>query len=160
MKRIDIPTSAEALPGREEVMQVASTHYVNGHALKPPFPEGLQQAMFGIGCFWGAERRFWELAGVYSTAVGYAAGSTPNPTYEEVCSGMTGHNEVVLVILIPPKIRLKAYRNRSGKAMIPPRVCVREMIKARNIALGFILLVSNNKIMLKRQSSFFSRHCK
>lgn len=104
MKRIDIPTSDEALPGREEVMQVASTHYVNGHALKPPFPEGLQQAVFGIGCFWGAERRFWELPGVYSTAVGYAAGSTPNPMYEEVCSGMTGHNEVVLVIFDPVMI--------------------------------------------------------
>lgn len=104
MKRLDIPSPDEALPGRETVMQVASQHYVNSHELKPPFPDGLQQAMFGMGCFWGAERRFWELTGVYSTAVGYAAGSTPNPTYEEVCSGMTGHNEVVLVTFDPGMI--------------------------------------------------------
>jgi len=98
MKTYEIPTPDQALSGREEAMQLSNTHYVNGHELKPPFPEGLQQAVFGLGCFWGAERRFWELNGVYSTAVGYADGSTLNPTYEEVCSGMTGHNEVVLVV--------------------------------------------------------------
>ena len=104
MKTYEVPTPDQVLPGREEAMHLSNTHYVNGHVIKPPLPEGLQQAVFGLGCFWGAERRFWELNGVYSTAVGYAAGSTPNPTYEEVCSGMTGHNEVVLVIFDPALI--------------------------------------------------------
>jgi peptide-methionine (S)-S-oxide reductase len=93
-----MPTPAEALPGRAARMPVPEAHFVNGHRLLPPFPEGLERAMFGMGCFWGAEKKFWDLPGVYSTAVGYAAGLTPNPTYREVCTGMTGHNEVVLVI--------------------------------------------------------------
>ena len=104
MKHFEMPTPEEALPGREMAMAVSDSHYVNGHELKPPFPQGLKQAMFGMGCFWGAERRFWQLAGVYSTAVGYAAGYTPNPNYEEVCSGLTGHNEVVLVVFDPEVI--------------------------------------------------------
>jgi peptide-methionine (S)-S-oxide reductase len=99
-----IPTAADALPGRAERMPVPAEHFVNHHRLQPPFPEGLETAVFGMGCFWGAERKFWELDGVYSTAVGYAAGSTPNPTYREVCSGMTGHAEVVLVVFDPKKI--------------------------------------------------------
>ena len=85
-------------------MPVPDKHYVNGHPLQPPFPAGMETALFGMGCFWGAERKFWETAGVYTTAVGYAAGSTPNPTYREVCSGMTGHNEVVLVVYDPSVI--------------------------------------------------------
>lgn len=85
-------------------MPVPAQHYVNGHPLKPPFPDGMETAIFGLGCFWGAERKFWQQEGVYSTAVGYAAGHTPNPTYEEVCSGMTGHNEVVLVVFDPSVI--------------------------------------------------------
>ena len=100
-----LPTPGEALPGRTDSLEVPDVHFVNGHRLTPPFPEGLQRAMFGMGCFWGAERKFWELPGVYSTAVGYAAGYTPNPTYREVCSGMTGHAEVVLVIFDPRSIR-------------------------------------------------------
>lgn len=103
-KKLTIPTSQEALPGRKESMPVPEKHYVNGNPLKPPFPEGMQKAVFGMGCFWGAERKFWQLDGVYTTAVGYAAGSTPNPTYKEVCSGMTGHNEVVLVVYDPKKV--------------------------------------------------------
>jgi len=91
-------TADQALPGRDEALAIASVHYVNGHSLKGPFAEGMQVAMFGMGCFWGAERSFWKLHGVWSTAVGYAAGFTPNPTYEEVCSGQTGHNEVVRVV--------------------------------------------------------------
>jgi peptide-methionine (S)-S-oxide reductase len=89
--------ASSALPGREQPMSVAERHYVLGTPLRPPFPEGVEQAIFGMGCFWGAERIFWEAAGVYTTAVGYAGGVTPNPTYEEVCSGRTGHTEVVLV---------------------------------------------------------------
>ena len=100
-KPLDMPQPAEALPGRAESMPVPDRHYVNGHPLTGPFPEGMQFALFGLGCFWGAERKFWQLPGVYSTAVGYAAGFTPNPTYKEVCSGMTGHNEVVRVVFDP-----------------------------------------------------------
>ena len=100
-KKLTLPTVREALPGRSEKMPVPGTHYVNGHPLQPPFPAGMESAMFGLGCFWGAERKFWQLEGVYTTAVGYAAGITPNPTYQEVCTGMTGHNEVVLVVYDP-----------------------------------------------------------
>jgi peptide-methionine (S)-S-oxide reductase len=96
---------AGTLPGRDERMAVPAAHFVNGHRLEPPFPAGLQLAMFGMGCFWGAERTFWELAGVYSTAVGYAGGHTRNATYREVCSGMTGHSEVVLVVFDPQAVR-------------------------------------------------------
>jgi peptide-methionine (S)-S-oxide reductase len=102
-RKTDMPSSQEALPGRDEVMPVPEKHFVNGNRLQAPFPDGLQQAMFGMGCFWGAERKFWEAPGVYSTAVGYAGGYTPNPDYKEVCSGMTGHNEVVLVVFDPQK---------------------------------------------------------
>ncbi|HEY9806532.1 MAG TPA: peptide-methionine (S)-S-oxide reductase MsrA [Candidatus Obscuribacterales bacterium] len=103
-KKLSLPTPAEALPGRAEPMSVPEKHYVNGNPLQPPYPAGLEIAMFGMGCFWGAERKFWQLPGVFSTAVGYAAGATPNPTYQEVCSGMTGHNEVVRVVFDPKQI--------------------------------------------------------
>jgi peptide-methionine (S)-S-oxide reductase len=103
-KTTSMPTPEEALPGRAVKMPVPDKHYVLGNVLVPPFCAGLQQAMFGLGCFWGAERCFWETEGVYTTAVGYAAGFTPNPTYKEVCSGMTGHNEVVLVVFEPTKV--------------------------------------------------------
>jgi len=96
-----LPTTAEALPGRETSISVPAKHFVNGNPLQPPFPDGMEMAMFGLGCFWGAERKFWEMPGVYTTAVGYAAGITPNPDYKEVCTGMTGHNEVVLVVFDP-----------------------------------------------------------
>ncbi len=99
-----MPGPHEALPGRDDSMPVPERHFVNGHPLRPPFPENMMRAMFGMGCFWGAERKFWALEGVYTTAVGYAAGLTPNPTYEEVCTGMTGHNEVVLVVFDPSVI--------------------------------------------------------
>jgi peptide-methionine (S)-S-oxide reductase len=100
-KPLTIPSRAEALPGRAERMPIPELHFVNKHRLSPPYPDGLERALFGMGCFWGAERKFWQLRGVYSTAVGYAAGQTPNPTYREVCTGMTGHNEVVLVVFDP-----------------------------------------------------------
>ncbi len=103
-----LPTAAEALPGRAEPMPVGSTHLVLGHPIAPPFPDGLEQAVFGLGCFWGAERRFWQTPGVYTTAVGYAGGHTPNPTYEEVCSGLTGHTEVVLVVFDPLTVTYEA----------------------------------------------------
>lgn len=99
-----LPSATDALPGRAEQMPVPERHFVNGNRLTPPFPAGLQEAMFGLGCFWGAERKFWQLPGVYTTAAGYAAGITPNPTYREVCSGLTGHNEVVLVVFDPQQI--------------------------------------------------------
>lgn len=100
-KRVALPTAVEALPGRSSAIATANAHFVNGRALKGPYPEGSQTAMFGMGCFWGAERLFWKLPGVVVTAVGYAAGLTPNPKYEEVCSGKTGHNETVLVVFDP-----------------------------------------------------------
>ena len=103
-KRADMPTQADALPGRTTPNKVREAHFVNGHRTVPPFPAGLSEAVFALGCFWGAERLFWELPGVYSTAVGYAGGFTPNPTYEEVCTGETGHAEVVRVIYDPKKI--------------------------------------------------------
>jgi peptide-methionine (S)-S-oxide reductase len=96
-----LPLPEQALPGREETMQVSDEHFVSGNRITPPFPSGLEQAVFGMGCFWGAERKFWQAPGVYSTAVGYAGGYTPNPTYKEVCSGLTGHTEVVLVVFDP-----------------------------------------------------------
>jgi peptide-methionine (S)-S-oxide reductase len=99
-----MPAPEDVLPGRDRPMPVPERHYVNGNPLTPPFPEGLQQAMFGMGCFWGAERLFWETPGVWVTAVGYSAGSTPNPTYEEVCSALTGHAEVVLVAFDPNQV--------------------------------------------------------
>jgi len=103
-KPVSVPSREEALPGRTESMPVPAAHFVNRHPVAPPFPAGLERAMFGMGCFWGAERKFWQLDGIYTTAVGYAAGHTPNPTYREVCSGMTGHAEVVLVVFDPKKI--------------------------------------------------------
>ncbi|HKT72608.1 MAG TPA: peptide-methionine (S)-S-oxide reductase MsrA [Steroidobacteraceae bacterium] len=103
-KKAAMPSHDDALPGRDTALRVPETHYVNGHRITPPFPTGLEEAVFGLGCFWGAERLFWELSGVYSTAVGYAGGFTKNPTYEEVCSGLTGHAEVVRVIYDPGKI--------------------------------------------------------
>ena len=103
-KMTRMPTPEEALPGRDEPLSVAELHYVNGHPLKPPYPATMQLAMFGLGCFWGAERKFWEIEGVYTTAVGYAGGYTPNPAYREVCTGWTGHNEVVRVVFDPQAV--------------------------------------------------------
>jgi len=103
-RKTEMPVPEEALPGRDFAIPTASRHFVNGADLKGPYPEGMETAMFGLGCFWGAERKFWQLPGVHVTAVGYAAGYTPNPTYEEVCTGRTGHNEVVLVVFDPKKV--------------------------------------------------------
>lgn len=100
----ELPNPEDALPGRPEAIDAGTHHYVSGNPLKGPYPEGMQTAMFGLGCFWGAERKFWQLEGVFVTAVGYAAGTTPNPTYREVCSGLSGHAEVVLVVYDPAKI--------------------------------------------------------
>jgi peptide-methionine (S)-S-oxide reductase len=103
-KKSSMPTPDTALPGRANPLPITATHFVNGHRIVPPFPQGLREAVFGMGCFWGAERLFWQLSGVYATAVGYAGGFTLNPTYEEVCSGQTGHAEVVRVVYDPQKV--------------------------------------------------------
>ena len=118
-KKMEMPAADRALPGRSEAIPTASNHFVNHHPLKGPYPEGLQTAVFGLGCFWGAERAFWKLDGVYVTAVGYAGGTTPNPTYQEVCSGMTGHNEVVLVVYDPKKISLETLYQKFFEAHDP-----------------------------------------
>jgi peptide-methionine (S)-S-oxide reductase len=102
--KLKVPTKEQALPGRPERMRVGKSHFVNGAPLEPPFPVGTELALFGLGCFWGAERKFWQVPGVVSTSVGYAGGSTPNPTYEEVCSGRTGHTEVVRVVFDPRRV--------------------------------------------------------
>ena len=99
--KLRMPTREEALPGRAQRMPVPSKHFVLGNPIAPPFPDGLERAVFGMGCFWGAEKKFWQAPGIYTTAVGYAGGLTPNPSYEEVCSGRTGHNEVVLAVFDP-----------------------------------------------------------
>ncbi|KAF0123314.1 MAG: peptide-methionine (S)-S-oxide reductase [Xanthobacteraceae bacterium] len=103
-KKLSLPTASEALPGRPVAIPTAERHFVNGRPLKGPYPDGMESLIVGLGCFWGAERKFWQLTGVFVTAVGYAAGVTPNPTYEEVCSGLTGHNEVVLVVYDPEQV--------------------------------------------------------
>lgn len=105
-QKLALPTPEQALPGRNTPLQVASQHAVSGHSIQPPFPDGYHQLIVGLGCFWGVERLFWQIPGVYTTAAGYAGGYTPNPTYEEVCSGMTGHNEVVLVVFDPARVSL------------------------------------------------------
>jgi peptide-methionine (S)-S-oxide reductase len=107
-KKMAMPGPGKALPGRADAIPTAKTHFVNHHQLKGPYPDGFETALFGLGCFWGAERAFWKLPGVYVTAVGYAGGQTPNATYQEVCSGMTGHNEVVLVVYDPKVITYEA----------------------------------------------------
>lgn len=105
--KAEMPSQSEMLPGREQAIATAETHFVNGNRLKQPYPDGLEKILLGLGCFWGAEQVFWQLEGVYMTAVGYAAGSTPNATYEEVCSGKSGHNEVVLVVFDPKALSLE-----------------------------------------------------
>jgi len=100
-KKLTLPSSKEALPGRSTPMVVTNRHFVTGNSIVPPFPEAMERALFGMGCFWGAERKFWQYPGVFSTAVGYTGGYTPNPTYEELCTGLTGHNEVVKVVYDP-----------------------------------------------------------
>ena len=105
-QKLELPSAEDALSGRENKIEVADRHFVNGNPLEPPFPEGMEKIVFALGCFWGAERLFWDIAGVYSTAVGYIAGYTKNPTYEEVCSGRTGHTEAVLVVFDPEKLNL------------------------------------------------------
>ncbi|MEM9199391.1 MAG: peptide-methionine (S)-S-oxide reductase MsrA [Pseudomonadota bacterium] len=106
--KLRVPSAAEALPGRDAPIPTAERHFLTDRPLKPPFPEGMEQAVFGMGCFWGVERMFWSLPGVWVTAVGYAGGPTPNPTYREVCTGRTGHNEVVLVVYDPAEISFEA----------------------------------------------------
>lgn len=118
-QKLKLPSVKEALPGREESMQVAAEHVVLGQPIREPFAKGLEKIIFGMGCFWGAERRFWEIEGVYSTAVGYVGGVTQNPTYEEVCSGMTGHNEAVLVIYNPRLVKLDFLLKRFWESHDP-----------------------------------------
>lgn len=118
-RKLKIPTADEALPGRDNPLAISATHFVNGNAMKPPFPQGMESAIFALGCFWGAERLFWEIEGVYSTAVGYIAGPTKNPTYDEVCSGRTGHTEAVLVVFDPSKVSYETLLRRFWEGHDP-----------------------------------------
>src|SRR6266478_2352418 len=127
------PSAAEALPGRATPIPTASAHFVNGRKLLPPYPEGLARAVFGLGCFWGAERKFWELGdGIHVTAVGYAGGHTPHPTYEEVCSGRTGHTEVVLAVFDPKKISYERLLKTFWENHNPTQACARATTSARS----------------------------
>ncbi len=118
-RKMTVPNAAEALPGRAEPMRTATTHFVNGRELKGPYPPGIEHVYLGLGCFWGAERMFWEVPGVYVTAVGYAGGPTPNPTYEEVCSGRTGHTEIVLVAYDPEQVSFDSLLKRFWESHDP-----------------------------------------
>jgi hypothetical protein len=134
--KLRLPRPDEALPGRAATMPVAPTHAVLGNPMTRPFPGGIATAMFGLGCFWGAERKFWQTAGVWTTAVGYAGGLTPNPTYEEVCSGKTGHNEVVLVVFDPTQVAYARCCRCSGRATTRRRACARATTSAPSTAPG------------------------
>jgi peptide-methionine (S)-S-oxide reductase len=118
-RKVEMPSPQEALPGRDTPMTVTNRHWVNAHPILPPFPQGMELALFGLGCFWGAEKRFWQQPGVYTTAVGYAAGFTPHPTYDEVCSGLTGHNEVVRVVFDPERTTFDALLREFWEAHDP-----------------------------------------
>ncbi len=136
-KRPEMPSPADALPGRPTPLPTAETHFVNGNPLKGPYPPGIETIVLGLGCFWGAERKFWQLPeGVFVTAVGYAGGYTPNPTYEEVCTGQTGHNEVVLVAFDPAVLPLERCCGPSSRATTRPRACARATMSARSTARG------------------------
>ncbi len=129
-KKVTLPDQDEALPGRDQPMPIPETHFVNGNPLKGPFAENLQQAVFAMGCFWGVERIFWQTPGVFTTAVGYAGGLTPNPDYQEVCGGFTGHTEVVLVVFDTAQISYEQLLKIFGKATIRHRACVRATTSA------------------------------
>jgi len=150
-KAVTMLSADQSLPGRDTAMAVAETHHVNGNRLQPPFPDGLQQAVFGLGCFWGAERYFWQLQGVYVTAVGYAAGYTPNPSYEEVCSGQTGHNEVVLVVFDPNKVSYISLLKKFWEAHNPTQGMQQGNDRGTQYRSG-IYTYSDEQMMLAKRS--------
>jgi peptide-methionine (S)-S-oxide reductase len=133
-KKLDLPTADEALPGRAQKLSVPACHFVNGNRLEAPFPAGMQLAVFGLGCFWGAERKFWTTPGVHSTQVGYLGGITPNPTYEEVCTGYTGHNEVVRVVFDPRQISYEELLRVFWESHDPTQGMRRATTSARSTA--------------------------
>ena len=146
-----------ALPGRDMEMPVPPIHEVLGEPLTPPFAEPSERIVFGMGCFWGAERVFWQTPGVITTAVGYSAGLTKNPTYEEVCSGLTGHNEVVLVAYNPEVVDFADMLTLFGKTMILPRACVREMTSGPNIGQVFMSPTNSSEAWPNRAGSDFKK---
>ena len=157
-KKSLLPLESEALKGRDEEIEVPAEHFVKGTPLKAPFPEGLEEAIFGMGCFWGVERRFWELEGVYTTAVGYSGGFTKNPTYKEVCTGMTGHNEVVLVVYDPLVISYENLLTTFWEDHDPTQVMRQGNDVGKQYRSGiYFLNNSEEEVILKTQSLYQSQ---
>ena len=157
-KKSLLPLESEALKGRDEEIEVPAEHFVKGTPLKAPFPEGLEEAIFGMGCFWGVERRFWELEGVYTTAVGYSGGFTKNPTYKEVCTGMTGHNEVVLVVYDPLVISYENLLTTSWEDHDPTQGMRQGNDVGTQYRSGiYFLNNSEEEVILKTQSLYQSK---
>ena len=157
-KKSLLPLESEALKGRDEEIEVPAEHFVKGTPLKAPFPEGLEKAIFGMGCFWGVERRFWELEGVYTTAVGYSGGFTKNPTYKEVCTGMTGHNEVVLVVYDPLVISYENLLTTFWEDHAPPQGMRQGNEVGTQYRSGiYFLNNSEEEVILKTQSLYQSQ---
>ena len=156
-KKLEVPSPEQSLPGRAIRMPVPDRHYVNGHPLEGPYPPGLEQAVFGLGCFWGAERKFWEMPGVYTTAVGYAGGHTPNPTYEEACSGQTGHTEAVLVVFDPKQTSYEALLKTFWESHDPTQGCARATTSARNIAPRSTPIRRSSAAPPKRRANAFRK---
>jgi len=136
-KKTTMPTADQALPGRATEIPTSTHHYVNGNPLKGPYPAGLEAVYLGMGCYWGAERLMWKIPGVYVTAVGFAGGHTPNPTYQETTTGMTGHTEIVKVVFDPKLVALETLLKVFSKSTTPPRACARGMISERPTGLRF-----------------------
>lgn len=157
-KKLEIPAPGNALPGRADPIPTARTHFINGNPLKGPFAEHLETAMFGMGCFWGVERVFWNLPGVWVTAVGYAAGETPNPTYEEVCTGQTGQNEVVLVVFDPSRISYEELLRIFWEGHDPTQGMAQGNDRGTQYRSGIYAFSSDQKLAADASKSVFQHH--
>jgi len=155
--KMTMPADHEVLPGRENKMRVSPTHTVTNNPTTPPFPDNTEMTIFGMGCFWGVERKFWNTKGVYSTHVGYSAGKTPNPSYEEVCTGNTGHNEVVRVVFDPKIISYEELLQVFWENHNKPKECVKEMIEELNIDPEYIIIQMNIVILPRKRRKLIKK---